>query len=188
MAIKTCPKGHKYDHAIYADNCPFCPSDTVKTRVNIDDDGAHTIDISDKGSITGATKPVASQGGAHTVIRMPGMTSVKSETGRRLVGVLVSYDAVSTGEVYKVYEGRTSVGRNVECDIAFPNDSAMSSKHLSIQFVPSKGEFRAEDTNSSNGSYVNGECYVIGDVIKLKSGDVIVLGATKLLFLAIPEF
>ena len=66
----------------------------------------------------------------------------------------------------------------------------MSAKHLLIQYVEAKGSFRAQefDKGSANGSYVNGQVYVLGDVIDLKDKDVIVIGGTKLVFLVIPEF
>ena len=66
----------------------------------------------------------------------------------------------------------------------------MSSQHFLIQYVEAKGAFRAQEyaQGSANGSYVNGQVYVLGDVIDLKTNDIIVLGGTKFVFLAIPEF
>lgn len=196
MATKKCANGHLYDPAIYGDKCPFCPSPTGSTKVNTDfQDGNGT-------KVLGGDepKPTATIGidgndaaGGATVIRHVGGTAT-GETGvsenRRLVGLLVSYSANPTGEVYKVYEGRTTIGRDRTCDIPFPNDQHMSSKHLLIQYVEAKGAFRAQeyDKGSANGSFVNGQVYVLGDVIDLKNNDVIVIGGTKFIFLAIPEF
>ena len=202
MATKKCVNGHLYDPAIYGDKCPFCPSPSTSTKVlGADDISSKTIPMG--GETDGPTKPTepivggfpgggdAPEGG--TVIRhingIDGATGQESG-GRRLVGLLVSYSAVPTGEVYKVYEGRTTIGRDVTCDLPFPNDNHMSSKHLLIQYVEAKGAFRAQeyDKGSANGSYVNGKVYVLGDVIDLKDKDVIVLGGTKFIFLAVPEF
>ena len=196
MATKKCANGHLYDPAIYGDKCPFCPSPTGSTKVNTDfQDGNGT-------KVLGGDepKPTATIGidgndaaGGATVIRHVGGTAT-GETGvsenRRLVGLLVSYSANPTGEVYKVYDGRTTIGRDRTCDIPFPNDQHMSSKHLLIQYVEAKGAFRAQeyDKGSANGSFVNGQVYVLGDVIDLKNNDVIVIGGTKFIFLAIPEF
>jgi len=196
MATKKCANGHLYDPAIYGDKCPFCPSSTGSTKVNTDfQDGLGTKVLGGE-----EPKPTATIGidgndaaGGATVIRHVGGTAT-GETGvsenRRLVGLLVSYSANPTGEVYKVYEGRTTIGRDRTCDIPFPNDSHMSAKHLLIQYVEAKGAFRAQeyDKGSANGSYVNGQVYVLGDVIDLKNNDVIVIGGTKFIFLAIPEF
>lgn len=195
MATKKCANGHLYDPAIYGDKCPFCPSTLGSTRVNTEfqEEGTRVVG----GGDTNPTATVGFEGndsvGGGTVIRHIGSTTT-GETAiaenRRLVGLLVSYSAVPTGEVYKVYEGRTTIGRDRTCDIPFPNDTHMSAKHLLIQYVEAKGAFRAQeyDKGSANGSYVNGNVYVLGDVIDLKTNDVIVIGGTKFVFLAIPEF
>ena len=196
MATKKCANGHLYDPAIYGDKCPFCPSPTGSTKVNTDfQEGLGTKVLG--GDEPKPTETIGINGndaaGGATVIRHVGGTAT-GETGvsenRRLVGLLVSYSANTTGEVYKVYEGRTTIGRDRTCDIPFPNDSHMSAKHLLIQYVEAKGAFRAQeyDKGSANGSYVNGQVYVLGDVIDLKNNDVIVIGGTKFIFLAIPEF
>ena len=196
MATKKCANGHLYDPAIYGDKCPFCPSSTGSTKVNTDfQEGLGTKVLG--GDDPKPTETIGINGndaaGGATVIRHVGGTAT-GETGvsenRRLVGLLVSYSANPTGEVYKVYEGRTTIGRDRTCDIPFPNDSHMSAKHLLIQYVEAKGAFRAQeyDKGSANGSYVNGQVYVLGDVIDLKNNDVIVIGGTKFIFLAIPEF
>lgn len=196
MATKKCANGHLYDPAIYGDKCPFCPSPTGSTKVNTDfQEGLGTKVLG--GDDPKPTETIGINGndaaGGATVIRHVGGTAT-GETGvsenRRLVGLLVSYSANPTGEVYKVYEGRTTIGRDRTCDIPFPNDSHMSAKHLLIQYVEAKGAFRAQefDKGSANGSYVNGQVYVLGDVIDLKNNDVIVIGGTKFIFLAIPEF
>lgn len=196
MATKKCANGHLYDPAIYGDKCPFCPSPTGSTKVNTDfQEGLGTKVLG--GDEPKPTETIGINGndaaGGATVIRHVGGTAT-GETGvsenRRLVGLLVSYSANPTGEVYKVYEGRTTIGRDHTCDIPFPNDSHMSAKHLLIQYVEAKGAFRAQeyDKGSANGSYVNGQVYVLGDVIDLKNNDVIVIGGTKFIFLAIPEF
>lgn len=192
MATKKCANGHLYDPAIYGDKCPFCPSPTGSTKVNTDmQEGLGTKVLG--GDEPKPTETIGINGndaaGGATVIR-PVSGTATGETGRRLVGLLVSYSANPTGEVYKIYEGRTTIGRDLTCDIPFPNDSHMSAKHLLIQYVEAKGAFRAQeyDKGSANGSYVNGQVYVLGDVIDLKNNDVIVIGGTKFIFLAIPEF
>lgn len=192
MATKKCANGHLYDPAIYGDKCPFCPSSASATKVNVDQEGLGT-------KVLGGDEPnhTATIGinenevvGGNTIIRHVG-GNVTGETNvgenRRLVGLLVSYSAIPTGEVYKVYEGRTTIGRDRTCDISFPNDQHMSSKHLLIQYVEAKGAFKAKDLGSSNGSNVNGSIYVMDETIELKSNDKIVLGSTLFVFLTIPN-
>ena len=212
MATKKCANGHLYDPAIYGDNCPFCPSPSgSKTTVNGENlDGMGTKVLEEENNFgtvpnfTDSTGPISdslhtstiaggqSVGGGTVIRHVGGTATGQTSVGqnRRLVGLLVSYSANPAGDVYKVYEGRTTIGRDTTCDIPFPNDSHMSAKHLLIQYVEAKGAFRAQeyDQGSANGSYVNGQVYVLGDVIDLKNKDVIVLGSTKFIFLAIPEF
>ena len=193
MATKKCPNGHQYDSTIYGDNCPFCPNSTGHTRVNENFGSGETQATMDwgGGGETAPTETLQHNGGdgGRTVIRILGGTdSPNPDGGRRVVGVLISYSANPAGEVYKVYEGRTTIGRDRTCDLPFPNDSHMSSKHFLIQYVKAKGSFKAKDQGSSNGSFINGQVYVMDESIDLKTNDVIVLGGTKFVFLAIPEF
>lgn len=197
MATKKCANGHLYDPAIYGDKCPFCPSDSGATKVNSDfhEEGGTRVLGGDEPTTPTETVGVDNNepaGGATVIRHVGGHATGETSLGenRHLVGLLVSYSAIPTGEVYKVYEGRTTIGRDRTCDIPFPNDSHMSAKHLLIQYVEAKGAFRAQeyDKGSANGSYVNGQVYVLGDVIDLKDKDVIVIGGTKFVFLTIPEF
>lgn len=197
MATKKCANGHLYDPAIYGDKCPFCPSDSGATKVNSDFHEAGGTRVLGGDEPTKPTETIGVDnnepaGGATVIRHVVGHATGETSLGekRHLVGLLVSYSAIPTGEVYKVYEGRTTIGRDRTCDIPFPNDSHMSAKHLLIQYVEAKGAFRAQeyDKGSANGSYVNGQVYVLGDVIDLKDKDVIVIGGTKFVFLTIPEF
>lgn len=193
MATKKCANGHLYDAAIYHDQCPFCPSSSEKKTkvVSGDEEDGKTRPIKDYDPVE-PTIPINDDEGGRTVIRPvgPDGTSVNEAGGRRMVGLLVSYSASPAGEVFKVYEGRTTIGRDRTCDIPFPGDKNMSSHHLLIQYVSAKGAFRAQeyDKGSSNGTYINGQVYVLGDVVDLKDKDVLVVGGTKFVFLAIPEF
>ncbi len=203
MATKKCPNGHQYDSSIYGDNCPFCPSSEGHTHVSDDMGGGETKATSgwngewgtngtDNWNSTGGYKPTQKMdesSGGHTVIRtVDGTGQNMASGGRRVVGLLISYSHNPAGEVYKVYEGRTVIGRDHTCDISFSNDSHMSGKHFLIQFVEAKGSFKAKDMGSSNGSFVNGSVYVMDEAVDLKTNDVVVLGETKLLFIAIPSF
>ncbi len=192
MATKKCPNGHQYDSSIYGDSCPFCPtSGGGHTKVNNDynDYGGETRATGGWGGDSGETIPMGDAGiGGHTVIRTVAVGAGDNDSGKKLVGLLVSYSAKASGEVYKVYEGRTIIGRDPSCDISFPGDNHMSMRHLIIQYVAANGSFRIQDQGSSNGTYLNGTAYVMGDVMTLKSNDILVLGSTKLIFMAIPEF
>jgi hypothetical protein len=188
MPTKKCPNGHQYDSSIYGDNCPFCP-ESSHTRVNNDDSTQSTRATGwDGGGETDATAPYQEDiGGGHTVIRNLNGTGMSNpDGGRKLVGVLISYSANPAGEVYKIYEGRNIVGRSNTADISFSNDDKMSKEHLLILYVEAEGIVWAEDQKSSNGTYINGK-FARG-MVELHTNDIIVLGATKMVFLGVPEF
>ncbi len=188
---KKCPNGHQYDSSIYGDNCPFCP-ESSHTRVNTSDyrGGTQSTRATDwnAGGETGATMSYQDDfGGGHTVIRNLNGTGMSNpDGGRKVVGVLVSYSANPAGEVFKIYEGRNIVGRSATADISFSSDDKMSSNHLLILFVEAEGIVWAEDQKSSNGTYINGK-FARG-MVELHTNDIIVLGATKMVFLGVPEF
>ena len=191
MATKKCPNGHQYDSSIYGDNCPFCPS-ADKTKVNQDYMTGKTKVVNDPSTggttetvkINGSEKPM---GGGGTVIRHINPSGATGLAGgnRRIVGILVSYTLNPMGEVYNVYEGKNTIGRAPTCDIPITSDSNISSQHLLILYREAEGVFWAVDQNSSNGTYINGS--FASDRVKLNTNDVIVIGATKLVFLVIPQ-
>lgn len=196
MATKTCPNGHKYDSSIYGDNCPFCPSESAKTKVSLsneyDNFGEKTRVAGSDDSNDALTRPISTdadfsedqseEGG--TVIRIVDQNAQNANTGRKLVGLLVSYSEKENGEVYKVLEGRTCIGRSKQNDICIASDYNMSSKHLMILYREAEGKFWAIDQDSSNGTYINGE--FASDKVLLKTNDIIVIGSSKFTFLAIP--
>ncbi len=187
---KTCPNGHQYDHSIYQDNCPFCP-ESSHTKVNNTNTFENpTRPIGEINYSQVPTLPVNNDfNGERTIIRGINETQNSNpDGGRKIVGLLVSYSTNKAGEIYKIYEGITTIGRNATCDIAITQDMNMSSKHLVIQYVPLKGIFTINDQGSSNGTFVNGKVYVMGEPVVLKNNDILILGGTKFIFIAIPEF
>lgn len=195
MATKTCPNGHKYDSNIYGDNCPFCPSEKTK----LSSQTGNELGIEGKTRVLGGndvdealTRPIVTsdfeaqeqeEGG--TVIRVVGQEGNAVETGRKLMALLVSYSQNENGEVFKIAEGRTYIGRSKQCDICIAADKNMSSKHLMILYREAEGKFWAIDQDSSNGTYINGE--FCSEKTALKTNDIIVIGATKFIFLAVPK-
>ena len=188
MATKKCPNGHQYDSSIYGDNCPFCPSQTsAHTVVHNPTEGKTKVADypTEKPTIPSNPQGFNAGGGATVIRRVGGDTSTGAD-GRHLVGMLVTYNVNPLGEVYKIFEGRNILGRAADCDIVISNDSNISSHHLLFHYVDAEGVYWAEDQHSSNGTFINGK-FSRGDV-ELKTGDVIVVGATKFLFFAIPQF
>jgi hypothetical protein len=101
---------------------------------------------------------------------------------RKLAGLLISYSRKPQGESFPVFEGRNTVGRNADIS---PDDHQISEKHFSILYRREEKKFKFKDELSTNGTFVND---VLTDEGELKNFDVISIGSTRLLFIAIPEF
>lgn len=184
MAVRKCANGHQYDASIYGEQCPFCPAEK-RTRLDSSDAGSTRLDDNSSTSATEAwTDPVQQAGGGRTVIRRKDGATNK-DGGRLLVGILVSYDVNPNGEAYGIYEGKTLIGRAPGCTLPFPTDQYMSGEHLEILFREAEGKFWAIDKNSTSGTYINGKFE--GDKKEIHTNDVIVIGKTRFIFLAIPK-
>ncbi len=128
------------------------------------------------------------QGGStRTTIRRPtGITGAakSGDDSRKLVGFLVTYNRTPMGKAFNIYEGRNYVGRDASCDISIPDDSQMSGKHMLIRYLSGNNKFSFKDEMSSNGTYVNKELIDEGE---LQNYDIIRVGSTLFIFIAIPQ-
>lgn len=116
----------------------------------------------------------------------PNETVAIPENGRRIVGVLASYNNNPNGNVFYIYEGRTIVGKDPSsCDAVIKGDSGVSGRHLIILYREVEDKFWLIDDNTSNGTFLNGA--FAGDKTQIHTNDVITIGSTKLVFWAIPK-
>lgn len=122
---------------------------------------------------------------ARTVIRRAAGVSVPGQpaVSRRLVGFLVTYNRTPNGKAYNLYEGRNYIGRDPKCDICIPDDDQLSGTHMSVMFRNVDKRFKFRDEQSSNGTFVNKELLDDGE---LKNYDIIRVGGTIFIFMAIP--
>lgn len=120
--------------------------------------------------------------GGGTVIRPP--KGAASANGRKLVGFLVTYNRNPLGKSYSIYEGKNYIGRNQTCDISIPEDNQMSGRHMSILYRNVDNKFKFRDEQSSNGTFINKE---LTDEGELQNYDIIRLGGTVFIFIAIPK-
>lgn len=204
MAKKECSKGHKYDSAIYGDNCPFCPSgdntyvnnsgETSGTVGNFGTSGTE-LNSKDRTHIGGTSKPTSATipmnenikdntpRGA-TVIRPASSNGSGISNGKKLVGLLITYSANPLGECFNIYEGRNYIGRDMTSDICLQSDSQISGRHFSILYRSIDNKFKFKDEQSSNGTFLN---EVLEDDGELQSFDIIRVGNIRLIFIAIPQ-
>lgn len=215
MPKKICPNGHIYDSSIYGEECPLCPKGADSSS-NASADvygggisghsagtqvtppaGAGVPPISGamgQNDASGATvmkKNTPAGGGNYgyaqpvgggTVIRQP--KGVATPKGRKLVGFLVTYNRTPQGKAFEIYEGKNYVGRDRACDVSIPDDNQMSSRHMSILYRNVDNKFKYRDEQSSNGTFVNKE---LSDEGELQNFDIIRLGNTVFIFIAIPQ-
>ena len=218
MAIQQCPNGHQYDSSIYGNNCPFCPSEATHLSVgggagtpppfnpqpSFDAGGGSTQVMGGGGYDAAPTVPVEGydeptqlmdEAGTDPMQQTfdEGRTKIRAidgdenaSNGRKLVGILITYDLNPCGQVFPIYEGRNMVGRDQSCDIALTSDDKVSSKHLLIVWRNGEGIMWGEDQMSSNGTFVNDK--FASEKFQLNNGDVLLVGKTKFLYLAIPQF
>lgn len=125
--------------------------------------------------------PKATVGGG-TVIRPP--RGAANVNGRKLVGFLVTYNRNPLGKAFELYEGKNYIGRDRSCDICVGDDNQMSGRHMSILYRNVDNKFKYRDEQSSNGTFVNKE---LSDEGELQNFDIIRLGGTVFIFIAIPQ-
>lgn len=126
-------------------------------------------------------QPQAPIGGG-TVIRQP--KGAAAGKGRKLVGFLVTYNGDPLGKAFNLYEGKNFIGRDQSCDISLPWNHQMSGRHMSILYRNVDNKFKYRDEQSSNGTFVNKE---LSDEGELQNYDIIRLGNTVFIFIAIPK-
>lgn len=117
-----------------------------------------------------------------TMIRPP--KGSQKVNGRKLVGFLVTYNRYPLGKYFPLYEGKNFIGRNPSCEISVPDDSQISGRHMMILFRNIDNKFKYRDEQSSNGTFVNKE---LSDEGELENYDIIRLGNTIFIFIAIPQ-
>ena len=97
---------------------------------------------------------------------------IKDSSLIRFVGWLVSYDIDPAGIDFKLYKGRTKIGRSKHCNIVV-NDSTISEEHVLLLCKDEK--IILQDELSATGTFVNGN--QIEGRVQLEDGDEIKLGS-----------
>lgn len=117
-----------------------------------------------------------------TMIRPP--KGSQKVNGRKLVGFLVTYNRYPLGKYFPLYEGKNFIGRDTSCEITIPDDSQISGRHMMILYRNIDNKFKYRDEQSSNGTFINKE---LSDDGELENYDIIRLGNTVFIFIAIPQ-
>jgi FHA domain len=92
---------------------------------------------------------------------------------RTLVGFLVSYENVEIGQYWPIHQGRNVLGRQgaatgLDVEISHPTTSSL---HAVLLAAAQPGRVVVEDTNSTNGTFVNDNILAPGQRWELRDGD-----------------
>lgn len=160
-------------------------------RTQVGGGGKTQVSGGDRTQASGGGNPTIAMGGGNygggvvggTVIRSVG-GDVGTPVKKKVIGLLITYDTKPEGEVFNIYEGKNYVGRDAGSDIRILEDSQVSGKHFSILYRLADGKFKFRDEQSSNGTFLN---EILTDEGELATFDLIRIGSTKLIFIAIPQ-
>lgn len=118
----------------------------------------------------------------------PSLDSLRLESNRKIVGVMISYSWRPQGQLFAIYEARTHIGSgqlsdnpNQDCEVCCPQDNQLSADHALI--LVRKGKAFIEDLASTNGTVVNGKELNPREMVDLPSSAEIKVGQTTLTFL-----
>ena len=89
---------------------------------------------------------------------------------------ILPFDA---NEFYPLNKNSLIAGRSLKCDVVL-GDMLLSKKHMHIWYEDK--EWRIEDLDSTNGTFINGER--VDDTFLLDDGDIIKLGQIELQYCA----
>jgi hypothetical protein len=109
---------------------------------------------------------------------VPGVGGGEVRSSRKLVGWLVSYTLNDMGVDFKLFEGRNTIGRDLDCQISI-NDNTVSGKHAVLLYR--EGSYFIQDSLSTSGTRVNGSDTGV-NAVALSDGDVIQVGKTVFKF------
>jgi hypothetical protein len=97
---------------------------------------------------------------------------------RTLVGFLISYENVDTGQYWPIHQGRSVLGRQgaatgLDIEVLHPTTSSL---HAVLLAAARPGRIVIEDTSSTNGTFVNDNILAPGQRWELRDGDRIRFG------------
>jgi hypothetical protein len=122
--------------------------------------------------------PLASNYKEPAPVPNPASVAPEKKTGRRIVGMLITYTWMPEGQIFPVREGRNLIGRNPDCDISLPDDQNLSDTNSHITY---RRHFTVGDLVSMGGTDLNG-CPVEENFVKLPNYARVRAGSTHFVF------
>jgi pSer/pThr/pTyr-binding forkhead associated (FHA) protein len=95
----------------------------------------------------------------------------------QVVGVLIAIEGPLEGEVYRIFDGESTIGRDESCEVRLDHER-ISRQHARV--VHSDGSLAIKPLSDKNPTLVND--VRVEDYIELGDGDTLKLGRTTLRF------
>lgn len=169
-----CPNGHYYDASIYS-KCPHCTG--ITEQIKVCEVCGKSYDAKKYTSC-----PHCQKKGNDS----PPTVAVYQ---KNVVGWLVAVKGPHKGKDFRLQTGRNFIGRDDMMDVCLRYDNAVSrNKHAVLLYEPKGCTFFITPGESHELAYLNGE--VLLDAKPLKSGDILTLGRSDLMFVPFcrPDF
>lgn len=187
--ITKCQNGHWFDSSVDS-SCPHCRQEGERLGIRLDDleEDDHTVSFAELDLPQGIENlpQFVSQESAAADIEEEDKTISFSLTAfptlqQPVTGWLVCVDKAGVGKDYRLHAGKNFVGRSDAMDVVLADDKMIArERHAAIIYDPKGNEFYVYSENG-NTVYVNGN--TINRPVRLKEGDSIVIGETKLVFI-----
>lgn len=156
-----CPNDHYYDASIYS-KCPHCTG--ITEQIKICEVCGESYDAKKYTSC-----PHCQEKGTVALFQ------------KNVVGWLVAIKGPHKGKDFRLQTGRNFIGRDDIMDVCLRYDNAVSrNKHAVLLYEPKGCTFFITPGESHELAYLNGE--VLLDAKPLKSGDILTLGRSDLMF------
>jgi hypothetical protein len=127
-----------------------------------------------------ASAAPAAPAASHPAASAPRAATPEVRSGRKIVGLLLTYTWRPEGQIFPIREGRNLIGRNPDCEIAIPEDPHLSDTNSHIVY---RGNFMIGDRVSMSGTDLNG-VPVEDNFVKLPNYSQIRTGSTHFTFIA----
>lgn len=185
--IVSCPHGHYYDANKYQ-GCPYCSSGNFSPTVDpFGGAVAPATEAPAQGNGFGGFAPtMAPQGSAAESMGKTQFVDLSTPAGSPLpvVGWLVAIAGPVRGRDYRIHTGYNYIGRE-RGDVVIRGDATISAeKDANVTYVSQTRRFYIAHELGKNVLLVN-DLPVIGGSTELHNYDVITVGSTKLVFLAL---
>ncbi|MDO5391264.1 MAG: FHA domain-containing protein [Eubacteriales bacterium] len=198
--ITKCSNGHWYDTSVHKE-CPHCRQESERLGIRLNDveEDDKTVSLAEVDASLGTelsaimkktikgTADAANQNGF-------GYGADEEDDDKTLafgfwgitnhdpvVGWLICISGSERGNDYRLHAGRNFIGRSTSMDVVLVEDRTIArDKHGSVTYDP-KGNTFYVTGEGGNLVYLNGE--LLDTSQKLKEGDVVTVGETKLMFI-----